>query len=225
MSGGHAQEPCLRAQARLDLELRRISAILFASARHRIPARRRNSAPLPPASCPVMTQPLRLADQFAATEDASCATHGNTGPSFVARTAISLDVIPVLVTGTHFTACSVGSPKGRRLGRDRSDPRRSKLDRPADIDILFAVTPGDPPLDLQRLRELELRPTAAQPAETDGELACPGVAKEARPAVGPDVVAHHLGGRAVDLDHDEAFIEDVKEIAKGTKGVGGRAGN
>lgn len=39
----------------------------------------------------------------------------------------------------------------RQLGRDRSDPRRSKLDRQADMDILFVVTPGDPPLDLQRL--------------------------------------------------------------------------
>ncbi len=32
-----------------------------------------------------------------------------------------------------------------RLGRDRADPGHSRKDRPADLDILFAIHPGKPP--------------------------------------------------------------------------------
>jgi hypothetical protein len=110
---GHAQEPCLRAQARLDLELRPISAIPFCVGEASDPSLIQKIGAPPTRAVTGRSELFRLACQFAATEDASCAAHGKTGASFVARSALSLDVIPVLVTGTHFSAFS-GSRDGSR---------------------------------------------------------------------------------------------------------------
>jgi phosphoribosylformylglycinamidine cyclo-ligase len=104
-----------------------------------------------------------------------------------------------------------------RLGRAEAI-LRPEPDRPIDQPGAFAYHSAVTPTSDSKSK----RPSPKLPAQDSENPESPGT--------GPGLSAPAYAAAGVDLDHDEAFIEDVKEIAKGTyrpevlSSIGGFAG-